>query len=63
MQSIVHNAEGLATGVTAAWYPNGQIKLYNEMNSDVLHGLAVEWAKDGTKLTERRYRRGRPVTS
>ena len=59
LQSIVHYAEGLATGVTVVWYPGGQIKSYSEMHSDTLHGLHIEWAKDGAKTIEQRYRRGK----
>ncbi|MSQ94818.1 MAG: hypothetical protein EXR98_09720 [Gemmataceae bacterium] len=63
LQSIVHHAEGQITGVSVAWYPNGQIKHYSEMHSDTLHGLHMEWANDGTKSTEQRYRRGELLTA
>lgn len=61
LQSLMHNAEGLATGITAAWYPSGQIMLYSEMHSDVQHGLHIEWDKDGSKTIEERYRRGQLI--
>ncbi len=61
LQGMMHHAEGQVTGVSVAWYPNGQIKLYSEMHSDTLHGLHLEWAKDGTKSAEQRYRRGELV--
>ncbi|MBI2806185.1 MAG: hypothetical protein HYX68_14485 [Planctomycetes bacterium] len=62
LQSIIHNVLGTSSGVTAAWYPNGQIMLYSEMHADELHGMYIEWAKDGTKTTEQRYRRGNLIT-
>jgi len=61
LQSIMHHAEGLAHGVTAVWFANGQIHLYSEMHSDTPHGLHIEWDKDGTRILEEHYRRGKLV--
>src|SRR4051812_39496748 len=61
LNSVVHFVRGLAHGISAAWYPNGQIELYNEMAADVYHGLHLKWSEDGTKQVEERYHEGRLI--
>ena len=61
LDSLVHLVDGVAHGVTVSWRLNGQIALYREMAHDVRHGLSIEWAEDGTKLSEANYHDGRLV--
>jgi antitoxin component YwqK of YwqJK toxin-antitoxin module len=61
LENVVQNIDGLTSGVTVVWHPNGRIKLYRELENDLRHGVWIEWAEDGTKVAEQRYHRGRLV--
>jgi antitoxin component YwqK of YwqJK toxin-antitoxin module len=59
LRSLGHHKDGVENGVSVAWYPNGQIKLYSEMEDDVYHGWHMEWSEDGAKRVEAHYTEGR----
>ena len=59
LQGLGYHKDGVERGVSVAWYANGQIHLYSEMEDDVYHGWHVEWNEDGTKRLETHYRHGR----
>ncbi len=58
LEGIDHLKEGVEHGVSAGWYPNGQIEVYSEMEGGVYHGWHMEWDEDGTKRVEARYTEG-----
>jgi antitoxin component YwqK of YwqJK toxin-antitoxin module len=61
LENVVQMVDGAESGVTVAWYPNGRIKFYRELSRGVRHGRWLEWAEDGSLVSELRYDRGRLV--
>jgi antitoxin component YwqK of YwqJK toxin-antitoxin module len=59
LEALSHFKGGVEYGVAVAWYPNGQIYLYNEMEGNACHGWHIEWNEDGTRRVESYYQHGR----
>lgn len=63
LRGLSHHKDGVDCGVSVAWYLNGQIHLYSEMEDDVYHGWHMEWSEDGAKHVEAHYTAGRLVNT
>ena len=58
LRSICRLTDGIEHGLSVAWYPNGQIRIYAETARSVWHGLVVEWDEHGRKLRADKYDEG-----
>lgn len=55
LSGVAHLRDGHESGICVGWYPNGQVKVYNEMEGGVLHGWHRQWSRDGRLVKEERY--------
>jgi hypothetical protein len=56
LEAVSQFEGGVEHGVSVAWYPNGQVKLYTEIEYEARSGDHLEWNEDGSVKVRERYK-------